>query len=539
MDLSHYRCLVVDDFDNVRKSIKGMLVRLGIENVTEAGNGQEALRALRYQSFDVVLCDYNLGPGRDGQQLLELARAEKIISQRTVYVMITAETTRAMVMGALEFEPDDYMAKPFALDTLDKRLQRWATRKQAIEPALAAIENEDYDLALAEFDQLIEEAPRYRNWAQRQKVDLLLEQKQLDQAKAVLLQAREQREQAWIDFLLARIEFLQGNFHPVIEQLQGLVLRYPNFVKAYDLLSLTYERLDELEQARHASEEGAHVSPRSFRRQMRIGELSEQLDDPAAAAKAFRKAIKLAENSPHESPKLYDRLLVNLETAAERSQEVSEEADFLRDASRVLDKMSKRFKDDPEAVLRLQIHQLRLAAKAARASMTEKLLDAAKRRIGDVSQELLLEVMQAYYDVGQANAANRWADELLKKFPNDKALQSKIVEMQSEPIPEQDKRKAAELNRTAVQAYKDGNFELAEDKYQSALQISPHNPSLILNYVQALLQLVLSGNNQEQRLSAAMGLLHRLQYLSDLHSQYERYQQLLGKAMQIKEKLDA
>ncbi|WP_119396173.1 tetratricopeptide repeat-containing response regulator [Salinibius halmophilus] len=539
MDLSHYRCLVVDDFDNVRKSIKGMLVRLGIENVTEASNGQEALRALRYQSFDVVLCDYNLGPGRDGQQLLELARAEKIISQRTVYVMITAETTRAMVMGALEFEPDDYMAKPFALDTLDKRLQRWATRKNAIEPALAAIENEDFESALAELDKLIEESPRYRNWAQRQKVDILLDQKALDDAKTVLLEAREQREQAWIDFLLARIEFLKGNFHPVIEQLQGLVLRYPNFVKAYDLLSMTYERLDELEQARHASEEGAHISPRSFRRQMRIGELSEQLDDPGGAAKAFRKAVKLAENSPHETPALYDRLLLNLESAAERSAEVADEADFLRDASRVLDKMNKRFKDDPEAVLRSQIHQLRLAAKAARASMTEKLMDAAKRRIGDVSQELLLEVMQAYYDVGQANAANRWADELIKKFPNDKALQSKIIEMQSEPIPEQDKRKASELNRSAVQAYKDGNFELAEDKYQAALQISPHNPSLILNYVQALLQLVLSGNNQQERISAALALLQRLQYLSDLHSQYERYQQLQSKALQIKEKLGA
>lgn len=539
MDLRHYRCLVVDDFDNVRKSIKGMLVRLGIEKVTEAANGQEALRALRQQSFDVVLCDYNLGPGRDGQQLLELARTEKIVSQRTVYVMITAETTRAMVMGALEFEPDDYMAKPFALDTLDKRLQRWALRKQAIEPAIAAIENDEVDLALEELDKLIEDSPRYRNWSQRLKVDVLLEQNRLDEAKQVLLQAREQREQAWIDFLLARIDFLHGSYHPVIEQLQGLVLRYPNFVKAFDLLSLTYERLDELEQARHASEEGARVSPRSFKRQLRIGELSEQLDDPGTASKALRKAIKLSENTPHESPKLYDRLLNNLEQAADKSDDVNDEAEFLRDASRVLDKMHKRFKDDPEAVLRAQMHQLKLAAKAAKASMSEKLMELAKRRMGEVSQDLLLEIMQAYYDVDQANAANRWADELLKQFPNDKALQCKIVEMQSEPIPEHDKRKAAELNRSAVQAYKDGNFELAEDKYQAALQVSPNNPSLILNYVQALLQLVLSGQNQRERLQAALNLLQRLQYLSDLHSQFQRYQQLLDKATQIKEKLHA
>ncbi|CAK0759075.1 hypothetical protein CCP3SC15_2450004 [Gammaproteobacteria bacterium] len=45
------------------------------------------------RSYDIVLCDYNLGDGRDGMQILEEAKQRHLIGLTTVFVMITAESS--------------------------------------------------------------------------------------------------------------------------------------------------------------------------------------------------------------------------------------------------------------------------------------------------------------------------------------------------------------------------------------------------------------------------------------------------------------
>ncbi|MEX2365416.1 MAG: response regulator, partial [Pseudohongiellaceae bacterium] len=77
--------LLIDDFSNVRKSVKGMLNSLGVNHVSEAANGTEATKLVRDQKFDVVLCDYNLGKSKNGSQLLEEWRTRGWLSYQTVF----------------------------------------------------------------------------------------------------------------------------------------------------------------------------------------------------------------------------------------------------------------------------------------------------------------------------------------------------------------------------------------------------------------------------------------------------------------------
>jgi len=120
--------LLIDDFSNVRKSVKAMLNSLGVSHVSEASNGTEATKSVRDQTFDVILCDYNLGKSKNGSQLLEEWRTRGWLSYQTVFVMITAETSRDFVMGALEFQPDDYLAKPAREAELIARINALARR---------------------------------------------------------------------------------------------------------------------------------------------------------------------------------------------------------------------------------------------------------------------------------------------------------------------------------------------------------------------------------------------------------------------------
>jgi DNA-binding response OmpR family regulator len=82
------------------------------------------------QRYDIILCDYNLGQGKDGQQVLEEARFREFMSPSTIFVMITAENTMDMFMGVLEYSPDDYLIKPFTKEALGKKLRDLIRKKE-------------------------------------------------------------------------------------------------------------------------------------------------------------------------------------------------------------------------------------------------------------------------------------------------------------------------------------------------------------------------------------------------------------------------
>jgi DNA-binding response OmpR family regulator len=80
--------------------------------------------------YDVVLCDYNLGDGKNGQQVLEEARVRNLVLPSSVWLMVSAEKSVESVMGAAEHQPDAYLIKPITEGVLLTRLNRVWHRKQ-------------------------------------------------------------------------------------------------------------------------------------------------------------------------------------------------------------------------------------------------------------------------------------------------------------------------------------------------------------------------------------------------------------------------
>ncbi len=90
VDLERLRVLLVDDSPNARKFMRRVLGNLGIENITEAGDGREAAVLLGGSMFDLVITDYNM-PEMDGLALLRHIRGESWQSSVPV-LMVTSET---------------------------------------------------------------------------------------------------------------------------------------------------------------------------------------------------------------------------------------------------------------------------------------------------------------------------------------------------------------------------------------------------------------------------------------------------------------
>jgi DNA-binding response OmpR family regulator len=100
--------LVVDDEPHIRTVLRGYLEADGFA-VSEAGDGESALREVRRQPPDLVLLDVVL-PGLDG---LEALRQLRTFSD--VYViLVTARTEEVDKLVGLAVGADDYITKPFS-----------------------------------------------------------------------------------------------------------------------------------------------------------------------------------------------------------------------------------------------------------------------------------------------------------------------------------------------------------------------------------------------------------------------------------------
>jgi DNA-binding response OmpR family regulator len=102
------RVLVVDDEPHIRDVLRGYLEADGFA-VSEAADGEEAVRRVRQDAPDLVLLDVML-PGIDG---IEVLRQVRTFSD--VYViLVTARTEEVDKLVGLGVGADDYVTKPFS-----------------------------------------------------------------------------------------------------------------------------------------------------------------------------------------------------------------------------------------------------------------------------------------------------------------------------------------------------------------------------------------------------------------------------------------
>jgi two-component system chemotaxis response regulator CheY len=100
----------------MRKIVERSLRQAGLDlgDVVEAGNGIEALAAVREGAFDLILSDINM-PAMDGLEFLrQLAKIEG--AKGTPVVMVTTEGSESRVVEALSIGAKGYLRKPFTPD---------------------------------------------------------------------------------------------------------------------------------------------------------------------------------------------------------------------------------------------------------------------------------------------------------------------------------------------------------------------------------------------------------------------------------------
>jgi two-component system chemotaxis response regulator CheY len=116
------RVLIVDDSYTSRHIVRQMLERLGIEHLTEAENGQQAIERIEQDFFDLIVTDYNM-PEMDGEQLSQFIRNQST-QQSVPVLMVTCETDRSRLAGIARSGVSAVFDKPFTIATLRSTIER-------------------------------------------------------------------------------------------------------------------------------------------------------------------------------------------------------------------------------------------------------------------------------------------------------------------------------------------------------------------------------------------------------------------------------
>lgn len=488
IDFSRKSVLVVDDFQNMRSTLRKMLQAIGVDEIEAVGRGSDAIKAMQKNRFDIILCDYNLGEGQDGQQVLEEAKAKKLIGISSLFVMITAENTIEMVMAAMEYKPDGYLTKPFTKDLLKARLEKLLERKVNFRHIEEAVANHDYDKALLACNKLIADSPRNLGEILRTKLDILFWAGDIDGASQLCEKVLAQREVPWARLGIGKAQFLSGQYEAAQETLTALVEQHRNLMEAHDLLAMTLEKLGDLPAAQKVLTEATEMSPRAIKRQQTLGNVAERNEDLTTAERAYRKTIAIGRDSIYGTPDNY----VNLAKIQTRTASPM-------DAMRTISNMKKQYKDDRQATLQATLGASDVYDAMGKEDESQKAFDEAAQMLdemGDVPANLQLAVARGHLLRGDTQKGKSLISEIvLNNHENEALLGAAQEAFKDADMDEEGARIIADsrgevvrLNNEGVSLVKENKLEEAIALFEEAAMRMPGNKTVNLNAAQVLLR---------------------------------------------------
>jgi tetratricopeptide (TPR) repeat protein len=297
VDWSEKRYLIVDDFVGIRQLLRESLRNIGARHIDQASSGGEAMTLLGRTHYDVVLCDFNLGEGKNGQQVLEEARVRNLMIPSSVWLMVSAEKSVESVMGAAEHQPDAYIIKPITEGVLLTRLNRVWHKKQIFQEIDAAYIDKDFLRAARLCDEQIARYKVHEIDLMRMKAALLLNAGEPEKARLVYEKLLEEREYNWARTGLGKIRMANGDHEAARQMFQGVIAENRFYIDAYDQLAAALELMGRHEDACGVLEKAARLSPNSVPRQRSLGNAALRIGNVQLAEHAFRKCLAIGEYS--------------------------------------------------------------------------------------------------------------------------------------------------------------------------------------------------------------------------------------------------
>ncbi|MGR9115487.1 MAG: response regulator [Gammaproteobacteria bacterium] len=505
LNLKSKKFLIIEDHATMRKAIREMLYTLAAESISEAANGLSAIAAMEKEKFDIVLCDYNLGAGKNGQQVLEEAKFRKLLPYKAIFIMVTAEQNQSMVLGAMDNKPDEYLTKPFNAQQLLARLQRNYDRKEYLADIELALGAGHLSQAIRYCDdKLLENNRRMHSHLLKLRAELAINAGDFNKAKTIYQEILAQREIYWARQGLGVIAYLQNDFAAAITTFQQLIEEYPMMLEAYDWLARAHEAQGGYTEARNVLKQATTLSPQAILRQKKLAFIADKTGQNEEAEKAYKAAVSLGKHSVHKSSSDFSGLA-----------KIYSKTNACQAALKTLQEMREEYVNDPEAELRAATLETEVYHRIGDENSSKQAYEAAQKlskKLGDkMPNDLRLDFARTCYIKGDIDTAKLQVEQLLRNNIDDDRFIDDVRAMlnstgfadQTEALIRPIKQAMIETNNKGVDLYKQGKLTEAARVFQEAINTMPENKTIIINMAKILLHdLKYSGFDQTKFLKA-------------------------------------
>ena len=486
-ELDGLSALIIEPHAGMRASIHNMLNLCGLTKIDHAASSNNAIKHLSLKTFDLILCEYDLDGGQDGQQLLEDLRHHKLITLSTMFFMVTAEGNYGKVVSAAELAPTDYILKPFTADRLLERIGRALERRNVFMPVYQFMEVGNQREAITACIEGTKAHPRYAIDFMRLRAELHMFLGEPAEAEPIYQQLFDAKAIAWARLGLAKTLFMRERYAEAQEMLESLVEGNKKFVDAYDWLAKTHAADGALEKSQTVLAEAVAVSPHAVRRLRKLGETALEVGDTETAEKVLKQVVAKAKYSEFRDPEDHVKLVQTLV----RKGDPVQAAAVIRD----LDKSMGGQKNTVvcSAISSAMVHEYTGNEVRLNESLTAALAGArdANGLSADMKMELARNCLQNNMEEGAAEVMR----DVMRNASNSAAMAKAMGVFEkagrtdlAASVAQESRQQVVDMVAAGAAKAKEGDYRGAVSLMVEAVNKLPDNPQVAFNAAVAVLK---------------------------------------------------
>ena len=487
--------LIVDDQRAFHVMLKTMLSNQGAEKITCIDNADTAIRLVQHKKFDIYLIDYNLGSGRNGSQLINYLKENKLASKNAIFFILTGDNNKEMVLTAIEKSPDDYLIKPFSQKQLFNRLSNAANKKEMIADIFDALEKKDTAKAIALCKDKIKNYPKYRGVCENVLVDILIENNQYHAAENLLQKQIEKRLLMRSCINLGKLFYLQAKYPDAIALLKKVILRSPLQMDAYQWLARSYQKSGNYEDALYILSKAARMSHHSIQRHQELALLATEMNEHQVMISSYAAILNLSRRSFYPDPCHLANYIRSIIDYAKEETDMSERKIILKKVNSTL--YQSRFEEGKiidfdfngfdELCQANVLFALEQKGKAKRKILNT--LGKKEEAINEFDNTFLCESTFSLLDIGEFEYATPYLHELKKRDISD-PITIATIEKQTGQLLADRINNFKSYNSAGIEAFARHQYEESLIHFNRALHLEPLNSGVLLNRLQAYIEML-------------------------------------------------
>jgi len=528
LSIANRLILIIDDFSDMRIAVRRMLRDLGEENADFASNGKDAIEKIQRTSYDIILCDYNLGDGKDGHQVLEEAHHMGFIKPSCIFIMITAETSRHHVLGAIECQPDDYIAKPFAKELLQHRLVKAVKKKDVLMDIYEAMFAKRLADAIEIAEHKLVSKSRYTLDVAKLLGSFYLRTKQYKQASAFFQKILAQKQMPWAKFGLGQAYYYLDKYADARALFDELTDECKYYMEAYDWSAKCNLALNNKIEAQKRLATAAKISPKTISRQCKLGELAKENGELDIAGSAYRAAIQYGAHSCFKSSKEYLGM----------NDVLLERGDTLKALSN-LKEARDQLKEAPADLLQVVVATADVHANKDGKIEANKFLGQAKKiyqeNLSAIPDEASLKLVATALKLDDVKLGSAIVSSLAENNHDDDVLLGKLKDVinktgHADELSEVINKSTEELrtlNKEGIRLAELGKLKESLELFEKASEKAPNSKAFNLNTALACIMLMKQNGMDDELLFKAKQCLGRVNKMGKADKRYAELTNML------------